>query len=108
MPFDKYSNWPFPFHRPSYPPPPEIRRPITIEEQVISDLEMTKDVVDKLEILDSYAAYSKRSYRAELAEQLSISVGQQLERILRPTIETWLPEIRPPSRPRMSKVDETE
>ena len=66
-----------------------------VEEQVLKDLSDAKDEIDKLEILDSFAAYTQRAYRQELAAIASILAGQQLGALLEPFLLSRLPEVVP-------------
>lgn len=56
MSYDKYRTWPLPGRIPG---PMKLGPRLSLEEQVLKDLDETKDDVEKLEILDSFAAYSK-------------------------------------------------
>ena len=101
MPYDKYEHWPLPTRGgnvyPVYSTPG--RR---IEEQVLEDLAKTDDEVDKLELLDSFAAYYRRAYRKEFAESLAILAGGALGKLLRPFILSQFPEPSPPHRARVA------
>jgi len=98
--YDKYRNW-------------ALQRigPInlgmqrqSLEKLVLEDLASTEDELEKLEILDSYAAYCKRVYRQELAESSAALAGQQLGALLKSVFSSQLPEIAPLQRPRPVKL----
>lgn len=90
MPYDKYRNWPLPARSgravPVMPGP-------GIEEQVLQDLADAKDEIEKLEILDSFAAYAQRHYRQEFAEGAAIMAGQYLVSLLEPFFLSRLPDV---------------
>ena len=101
MVHDKYRDWPLPGTERSAI---KIGQEISLEEKVLKDLEETRDDIEKLEILDSYAAYAQRSYRKAFAEASSFLVGQQLGAILEPVLLSRLPEVHTYPRPRVGKV----
>ena len=90
MPYDKYRNWPLPSLSGNIFP---VIQGTNIEEQVLKDLAETEDKIDKLEILDSYAAYAKRAYQEECARYFTVRIAQVLGNILEPTILSKLPSI---------------
>ena len=93
MPYDKYRNW----KRQSFADD-------EIKNQVIKDLEDTKDLTDKLEILDSFEVYVERNQQAELAEHFALLV---LNYAIRPLLvqfaKSKMPGSMPISRPRAVK-----
>lgn len=101
MPYDKYQNWPLPTRSGNVY---AIMQGYSIEEQVLKDLEDVKDDVDKLEILDSFAAYTIRAFRKEFAEDTAIVVGQQLGSFLIPFILSKILDAAPVHRARASKA----
>ena len=90
MPFDKYRNWPLPTREGNIFP---VHHRQNLEEQVLKDLDATGDETEKLEILDSYAAYVQRAYRQEIAGALSIWSGRILEILIEPNILSRLPDV---------------
>ena len=102
MPYDKYQNWPLPSREGNVFPAQTsgIDKGSEIEEQVLLDLVQAMDVVDKLEILDSYAAYAQRAYRKEFAESLAIQAGDALGQLLIPLVTSRMPDPRPGHRAR--------
>lgn len=92
MSYDKYKNWSLPTRSGNIIPVMQSRG---IEQQVLQDLAEATDEIDKLEILDSFAAYAKRAYRQEFAEGAAIITGQQLGSLLEPVFLSRLPEVIP-------------
>lgn len=90
MPYDKYRNWPLPIKSGNIFP---VFRRQGLEEQVLEDLAAAGDKIDKLEILDSYAACCQRAYRKKVAEALSFAAGRIFETLLEPNILPRLPEV---------------
>lgn len=90
MPYDKYHNWPLPRTEGNIFP---ILQNQGLEEQVLKDLAATGDDIDKLEILDSYAAYAQRAYRERLAKVFSFGASRIIETLLTPNILSRLPEV---------------
>lgn len=90
MPYDKYRNWPLPARSGRVF---SVMQGRGIEEQVLQDLANAKDEFEKLEILDSFAAYAKRHYRQECAELAAIVTGQYLGSLLEPFFLSRLPEV---------------
>lgn len=101
MPYNKYQNWPLPSQSGNVFP---VLQRYNLEEQVLKDLGDAKDEIDKLEILDSYAAYAQRAYQQEYVQYLSQWIGQTLSTILEPNILSRLPEIRLPHRGRPAEA----
>ena len=97
MTYDKYRDWPLPSRSGNIF---SVMQGSRIEEQVLKDLSDAKDEIDKLEILDSFAAYTQRAYRQELAEIASIVGGQQLGALLEPILLSRLPVVTPTHRGR--------
>ena len=60
MPYDKYRNW-----------GPDLPTHEGIKKQVLEDLKGTDDVIDQLEILDSFEVYVERQQQNELAEHVA-------------------------------------
>lgn len=103
MPYDKYRDWPLPANVFS------VMQGRGIEKQVLQDLIDAKDDIEKLEILDSFAAYAKRAYRQEFAQDAAQITGQQLGSLLEPLFLSRLPAVRPLGRPRTAtKMNEKE
>lgn len=90
MPYDKYQNWPLPARSGRVF---SVMQGRGIEEQVLQDLANAKDEIEKLEILDSFAAYAKRAYRQEFTEIAAILTGQYLGSLLEPLFLSRLPEV---------------
>lgn len=90
MPFDKYRNWPLPRTEGNIFP---ILQSQGLEEQVLKDLAFAGEDIDKLEILDSYAAYAQRAYRDRLAKVFSFGASRIIETLLTPNILSRLPEV---------------
>ena len=103
MSYDKYRNWPLP-GRMAHPSILGMQRQ-SLEELVLKDLSETEDEIEKLEILDSFAAYCKRVYGQEFAESSAALAGQQLGALLAPIFLSRLPEVNPFHRARSHKVD---
>lgn len=103
MVYDKYRTWPLPGTLPRGPV--KLGPSTSIEEMVLKDLSETGDQVEKLEILDSYAAYIQRAYRQDFAETSAAFVGQQLGQILEPVFLNRLPEPVVLHRGRAAKAD---
>lgn len=99
--YDKYQNWPLPRQSGNVFP---VMRTYDIERQVLKDLADTEDEIDKLEILDSYAAYAQRAYRQEYSQYLSQWIGQTLSIILEPNILSRLPKAEPVHRGRPAEA----
>ena len=89
MSFDKYRDWALPGTVRSM----LMGKHITLEEQVLKDLNDTTDDAEKLEILDSFAAYHKREYRQSMAESVANLTGQSLGNLLAPIFLSRLPEV---------------
>ncbi len=89
MTYDKYRDW----SMPGTVRPVIMGTRITLEEQVLKDLDAAKDEADKLDILDSFAAYHKRAYRQDFAESAANVTGQQLGALLAPIFLSRLPDI---------------
>jgi hypothetical protein len=94
MPYDKYRNWPLP-GKEGMPAPgrPLGARRMSLEELVLKDLAEAKDDVDKLEILDSYAAYAQRVYRQDFADSAAVQAGYTLGKLLEPIFLSRLPSV---------------
>jgi hypothetical protein len=86
---DRYRNWPVPGYGPTRP----IRGSPTVEDQVLADLAAAGSEMEKLEILDSYAAHAQRCYRVETAEVLSLEASRFLQTLLKPWFSQLLPEV---------------
>ena len=93
MSYDKYRNW----EKQSFAHD-------ELKLQVTKDLEETRDITDKLEILDSFQAYVERQHQKELAEALALLV---IDKAIRPLlvefVKSRMPGSYPISRPRMVK-----
>ena len=100
MAYDKYCNWPLPGRQGNIYPVYSDER---LQPQVIRDLAATQDEVEKLEILDSYAAYAQRVYQAKVANALASFAGRILNDILGSFIIPQLPPIDVPARARIVK-----
>lgn len=87
---DRYRNWYIPYEARSTIP---VRK--SIEQQVLEDLANTDSDAEKVEILDSYAAYSQRCYRALMVEGFAQESGRIATSIFGP----WLRELIPPVQP---------
>jgi hypothetical protein len=74
-----------------------------IEQQVLVDLSAMTDEVDKLEILDSYGAYTQRVYQAEIAQTYAHRAGDAIASVLGSYFFSQLPPVYVPSRPRMAE-----
>ena len=106
MLYDKYQNYPLPARSGNVF---SVMQGRGIEQRVLQDLIVAKDDIEKLEILDSFAAYAKRAYRQEFAEVAALITGQQLGSLLEPLFLSRLPEVRPLGRPRaVRKMNEKE
>jgi len=102
MPYDKYRNWPLPIKSGNIFP---VLQHQGLEEQVLQDLAAAGDEIDKLEILDSYAAYCQRAYRQIVAQAVSFAAGRIFETLLEPNILSRLPQIDLMSRGRPATKD---
>ena len=100
MTYDKYRTW----RIPRGAVPVGFTRP-SLEEQVLMDLSGTNDEIEKLEILDSYAAYCKRAYQQDFVGATAQFVGQQLGGILESVFLSRLPEVYTGHRRRASKAE---
>ena len=89
---DRYRHWSLPFQAPVMP----TRK--ALEYQVIEDLASTDNEMEKLEILDSYAAYQQRVYRAKMIEGLILQSGRLTQTILAPWFREIIPEVQVPHR----------
>ncbi|GAJ21489.1 unnamed protein product, partial [marine sediment metagenome] len=85
---DRYLHWSMPFQVQA----PAVPTRKALENQVLEDLASTDNELEKLEILDSYAAYSQRAYRALMVMGFTQQAGRLAETILAP----WLREAIPP------------
>jgi len=90
MPYDKYHNWPLPRLEGNIFP---VLQSQGLEAQVLNDLAATGDEIEKLEILDSFAAYAQRAYRLRLAQVFSFGASRIIETLLGPNILSRLPEV---------------
>jgi hypothetical protein len=90
MSYDRYRSWSLPIA--SRATPAFIIHPKTLEEQVLEDLAAAKDDVEKLEILDSFAAYKQRVYRQTLADGVADEIARSLSVLLRPIVMKRVPE----------------
>lgn len=114
MLYDKYRDWPLRFHSGGVfglrvaPIAPLGRKP-SIEEQVLSDLAEAKDEVDKIEILDSFAAYAKRDYAGEVSILVGELIASNLSQIAsvcgQTMVSQYLPSTKPTHRARPSRQD---
>lgn len=84
---DRYQHWSLPFQV-----APMVPARKALEYQVLEDLVSTDNEMEKLEILDSYAAYQQRCYRARMIEGFTEEAG----RLARSLSAPWLREIIPP------------
>jgi len=104
MSYDKYRNWPLPGN-------PNTRqvivgmRPPSLEETVLKDLCEAEDEIERLEILDSYASYSKRAYRQEFVSSAVALLGRQLGTILDPVFLSHMLEVYTIRRARLVKEE---
>jgi hypothetical protein len=64
----------------------------SLEYQVLEDLASTDNELEKLEILDSYAAYSQRCYRTIM----TMGFTQQASRLAEAILAPWIREAIPP------------
>ncbi len=103
MPYDKYRDWPLPTRSGNVFP---VMQSQGIEHQVLQDLTGAEDEIARLEILDSFAAYAKRAYRQEFAEDAATTTGQQLGAFLEPVFLSRLPNVVPGHRGRPSSTKE--
>jgi hypothetical protein len=90
---DKYANWPTPWD--ISPVRPLYGAQNSIEDEVLSDLEKAGD--DKLlkyEVLDSYAAYYQKCYRAQVSQAISHEAGRTIVKMFGPFLNELMPEIR--------------
>lgn len=87
--YDRYRNWYTPYEAPIRP----MGR-ISIEEQVLKDFASTDNEMEKLEILDSYAAYAQRCYRALLVEGFAQESGRMASSIFGPWIRELIPQVQ--------------
>ncbi|GAJ17695.1 unnamed protein product, partial [marine sediment metagenome] len=83
-------NWPLPTRAGNIFP---VRQGTNLGEQVLKDLTTTEDEIEKLEILDSYAAYSQRAYQQQVAVAISFLAGRILDTLLEPNILSHLPAV---------------
>ncbi len=104
MPYDKYKDWPLPRKVGNIFP---VMQSSGIEAQVLKDLEEAKDEIDKLEILDSFAAYAERAYRQDFAETAAALTGQQLGALLEPVFLSRMPSVAPMHRGRPVLEEDT-
>ncbi len=96
MPYDKYRNW-----------GPD--RPIHegIKKQVLIDLQVSTDDVDRLEILDSFEAYVERQKQDELAEYIAeLATRHILMPLLSAFLKAQIPKPMPLGRPRQVAPEE--
>ena len=100
MSYDKYRNWPLPVRQGNIY---RVYSDEGLQPQVLRDLAATQDEVEKLEILDSYAAYAQRVYQAEVAGALASVAGRILNDMLEPLIISRLSPIGVPARARIVK-----
>lgn len=99
---EKYERWPTPFER----GPMRIGQK-SIEEEVLSDLEAAKD--DKLmqmEILDSFAAYYNKCYRAQMIETFTHELGRFGMKMAELWLDSLLPSIKFASRRAATRIVE--
>jgi len=90
MPYDKYVHW-------KLDTPMEMNK---LKGQVLKDLQVTKDEIDQLEILDSFEVAVERAHTADLAEHLSNQILFIVRPFLTVAIQGKLPASMPISRPR--------
>jgi hypothetical protein len=91
MSYDKYRDWPLPgLSRTQLLVGLKKRE---LEEQVLEDLAAAKDEDEKLEILDSYAAYWQRAYAKDFADEASSQAGIALGQLLSPVFELRMPTV---------------
>jgi len=84
---DRYQLWSLPFQV-----APVVPTRKSLEYQVLEDLASAENEMERLEILDSYAAYQQRVYRARMIEGFTEEAG----RLARSLSVLWLREIIPP------------
>lgn len=94
---DRYQHWSLPFQAPMAP----SRK--ALEYQVLEDLASTDDELEKLEILDSYAAYSQRAYREIMVMGFTQQASRLAETIFAPWIREAIPPVHAPHRAAMAK-----
>ncbi|HUV51645.1 MAG TPA: hypothetical protein VMW64_01045 [Dehalococcoidia bacterium] len=100
--YDRYQHW----------STPDVRIPLcparsrSIEDQVLKDLAAAKDDMEKVEILDSYAAYAERVYRGNVASALAQQAGDVFSSFLVQYLMSQLPSVFPPHRGGMARQTE--
>lgn len=99
MSYDKYRNWPLRSKSGNVFP---VFPSTGIEKQVIEDLEEAKDPIEKLEILDSFAAYAQRDHQMRLAQECSYHIARLLASILESFILEKMPLVQPVARGRVA------
>ena len=102
MSYDKYQNWPLPLRSGSVFP---VMQSHGINEQVLKDLAEAEDEIERLELLDSFAAYAERAYRHSFAENMATQAGLLLGELLNPFILSHLPVVSPVHRGRPAKEE---
>lgn len=101
MTYDKYRNWPIHGRmRAMANAPFSMNTPSALPEQVLKDLGLPMDDIEKLEILDSFAAWVKRDYQMEISEMLAGQLLSQGLPFLISGISGQMPPIQPITRPR--------
>jgi len=86
---DRYRNW-----YPPYGAQPVMPTRISIEQQVLEDLANTDNEMEKLEILDSYAAYAQRCYRVLIVEGFAQESGRIASSIFGPWVKELIPQVQ--------------
>ena len=86
---DRYRNWYMP-----YGAQPMISTRKSIEQQVLEDLANTDDETEKVEILDSYAAYAQRCYRAQMVEGFAQESGRIASSLFGPWLRELIPQVQ--------------
>ena len=84
--YDRYRHW-------SLPTRAVMPTRQSMEQQVLEDLANTNNEMEKLEILDSYAAYAKRCYRATMVEGFAQESGRIAASIFGPWLRELIPEV---------------
>ncbi len=90
---DRYRNWAIPYERAARAALPLPGRK-SIEEQVLEDLASTDNELEKLEILDSYAGYAQRYYRAKMVEGFAQESGRIATSIFGPWVRELIPQVQ--------------
>lgn len=100
MPYDKYRNWPLPTRAGNVFTVPQGTG---IEEVVLKDLAEAEDKTDKLEILDSFAAYYQRVYQQEVSQAIAFLASRIFRVILEPNVLSHMPAVECKHRGRVVK-----